>query len=298
MIKNFTFILFLTIIYSSYSQTINVSGTVKSKDKNVDINNCYILLSDNSEDTVFVNNGKFKISKIRKSTRVKFVLNGHYKPSLTFKNDTIINITLYPLRNNDMTGKPVIYLYPEKPTSVSFRVKYDGAFYITYPQYNTGWNIIAYPDGRIVNKDDNKEYSYLFWNGYTNYSAQHRTYSKGYSIMTDTADIFLQNKLSHIGLLPKEYNELIVYWLPYIKKHKYAFVYFRVGKDYESISVNTVKPKPDSEIRVFIEFKGIDNYIEVKPQNLKRISREGFVLVEWGGSEITKPIIVNNINIK
>ena len=57
---------------------------------------------------------------------------------------------------NPDTGKPVIYLYPEKPTDCTVRVDYP-AFTYTYPAYNDGWQVTAYPDGRLVNKADGSE---------------------------------------------------------------------------------------------------------------------------------------------
>ena len=37
-------------------------------------------------------------------------------------------------------------------------------FTYTYPTYNDGWEVTAYPDGRLINKADGTEH-YLFWEG-------------------------------------------------------------------------------------------------------------------------------------
>ena len=47
-----------------------------------------------------------------------------------------------------------------------------------------------------------------------------------------------------------------------------------------------IKPKPDSIIRVLMTFKGLEESITVKEQKLDKTVREGFVAVEWGGTEI------------
>lgn len=61
-------------------------------------------------------------------------------------------------------AKPVIYLYPESKEDISVKVKFkDGNFTCTYPEYTNGWNVTAYPNGKIINKTDNDEYSYLYW---------------------------------------------------------------------------------------------------------------------------------------
>ena len=39
-------------------------------------------------------------------------------------------------------------------------------------------------------------------------------------------------------------------------------------------------------IRVFLSIKKLEKEIEVKEQEIKEIKREGFTVVEWGGSEI------------
>ena len=47
-----------------------------------------------------------------------------------------------------------------------------------------------------------------------------------------------------------------------------------------------ITPKPDSVIRVMMEWKGLNKKVEVKEQTLTTPVREGFTVVEWGGTEI------------
>jgi len=44
-----------------------------------------------------------------------------------------------------------------------------------------------------------------------------------------------------------------------------------------------VVPAPDSEIRVFMTFTPVGEYVEIAPQELPSYDRTGFTLVEWGG---------------
>ena len=60
--------------------------------------------------------------------------------------------------------KPVLYLYPEEETGVSVKLDYVGELTVTYPAYEDGWNMTAYPDGTLLDAEGN-EYSYLFWEG-------------------------------------------------------------------------------------------------------------------------------------
>ena len=41
-----------------------------------------------------------------------------------------------------------------------------------------------------------------------------------------------------------------------------------------------------SLIRVLMQFKGLENPIDVQEQHLEMPNRTGFVAVEWGGTEI------------
>ena len=52
------------------------------------------------------------------------------------------------------------------------------------------------------------------------------------------------------------------------------------------INVIEINPKPDSLIRVLMVYKGLNRKIDVKEQELVTPKREGFVAVEWGGTEI------------
>lgn len=44
--------------------------------------------------------------------------------------------------------------------------------------------------------------------------------------------------------------------------------------------------KPDTLIRVIMDFKPLNKKINVKEQKLERMQRKGFTIVEWGGREI------------
>lgn len=47
-----------------------------------------------------------------------------------------------------------------------------------------------------------------------------------------------------------------------------------------------INPKPDTLIRAWMEFKGLDKYKKVQEQQLQTQERKGFVAVEWGGVEL------------
>ena len=47
-----------------------------------------------------------------------------------------------------------------------------------------------------------------------------------------------------------------------------------------------VSPAPDTIIRVFMAWQGVDSFVDMMPQELTAPAREGFTVVEWGGTEI------------
>ena len=60
-----------------------------------------------------------------------------------------------------------------------------------------------------------------------------------------------------------------------------------MNKEYgQKIAQLKCTPTPDNLIRLFMVFEATDKYKKIPTQQLKSIQRNGFVLVEWGGSEI------------
>ena len=185
---------------------------------------------------------------------------------------------------NVATGaKPAIYLYPEKKTDISVKVEPNNArLKTTYPKYNGGWNVTAYPDGTIVNKADGGNYNYLFWDAYDN-----NTYdmSKGFCVKGEDMEQFLREKLAYMGLNEAEMNEFIVYWLPLTEHNAYNLIAFQTD-DYAKNFKLDITPEPDSVLRLFMTYKPLDRPVGIEPQELDTFERVGFTVVEWGGEEI------------
>jgi hypothetical protein len=178
------------------------------------------------------------------------------------------------------TAKPVIYLYPPAESVIHVTLEYNGELTCAYPVGAGEWTVTAYPDGRLVNHADGKEYSYLYWEGLCDTAYD---FSKGFVVRgTDTA-AFLQQKLALLGLTPREYNEFIVYWLPLMQENPYNLVTFQ-GIAYTSNALLTITPRPDSLLRVFMAYKPLDHAIAIEEQTLTGFQRTGFTVVEWGGS--------------
>ncbi len=182
--------------------------------------------------------------------------------------------------------KPVIYLYPAKEQNVSVKLDYQGVLTATYPAYDpvTGWRVKARPDGSLTEIASQQEYSYLFWEGRPR---KPLTIPEGQGFLVrgeDTAH-FLRKKLSALGLMPKEYNEFIVYWYPLMKENKFNQIYF-AGAEYIESAPLEVDPQPDTTLRVFMLYRALSAPVELKAQPIPTTVRQGFTLVEWGGTEI------------
>lgn len=207
-----------------------------------------------------------------------------------FNRDTIMDLFTNTTASTEedipipVMRKPVIYLYPKKAQQIDVKINYKKDLDFSYPTYDNGWNIIAYPDGKIINLKDNKEYNYLFWeiiDGGLSYDL-----SKGFVIKGSKTIEFLQDTLAKLGLTPKEYNEFIVYWLPYMQKNEYNLIHFATKEEYNDKVILDIEPKPDSILRIFMVIKNLDTEIEIKPQELNSFTRNGFTVVEWGGTEV------------
>ena len=177
--------------------------------------------------------------------------------------------------------KPVIYLYPEEKTEVSVTLDYNGKLTCTYPSYNSGWTVTANPDGTLTDANG-QTYNYLYWEGETN--AQYDI-SKGFCVKGEDTAEFLEYALAELGLTRREANEFIVFWLPMMQNNEYNIISFQ-GVAYTDSAKLDIAPAPDTLIRVFMAWKASESYVNIPEQELNAPVREGFTVVEWGGTEI------------
>ena len=190
-------------------------------------------------------------------------------------------LSLSACRVEQADAKPVIYLYPEEETTVTVKLDYAGALTCTYPAYGDGWTVTACPDGTLTD-DAGQTYSYLYWEGTDTIAYD---FSQGFCVAgTDTA-AFLEDALAQLGLTRREANEFIVYWLPQLEENPYNLIAFQTDA-YTDHARLTVTPEPDTVLRVFMAWKPLDAPVEIEAQPLTAPTREGFTLVEWGGSRV------------
>lgn len=177
--------------------------------------------------------------------------------------------------------KPVIYLYPEKETDVEVVLDYAGELTCVYPEYNGKWEVTAFPDGTLIGKNG-MEYNYLYWEGVGGFEPH---FSEGFCVAGEDTAEFLESALAKLGLNRREANEFIVYWLPQMEVNEYNLISFQF-ENYEEAARLTVIPAPDTSIRVFMSWKPLSEKVDIESQTLTSPERNGFTLVEWGGSKI------------
>lgn len=228
-------------------------------------------------------------------TKRKFLASAYDNPLWKYDPDGVYEINAVDrdsyIKGRDIisdglvTDKPVIYLYPTEVQDVKVSLDFDGQIYSTYPAYENGWNVTAYPDGRLINSKDKKEYSYLFWDGISDPGTSYDL-STGFVVRGEDTGRFLQEKLSQFGLTPKEYNEFIVYWMPQMQENKYNLIHFASKEEYDDHARLTITPEPDAVLRVFMAYEPLTAWQKVEAQEIKPFVRQGFTVVEWGGTEV------------
>jgi hypothetical protein len=176
-------------------------------------------------------------------------------------------------------GKPVIYLYPQTETQV--KVQVGAQITKSEPTYPTnGWLVTANPNGELTYQ--NQSYPYLFWEGlgngiYPDYRDQGTLVSQKDLVST------VYKQLSELGLNQKESADFMEFWQPRLPKTPYVRLTWLNTQDMNRLAPLFVSPKPDTSIRIFLEFQGLEKPITLKPQKLIAPQRNGFTLIEWGG---------------
>ncbi len=181
--------------------------------------------------------------------------------------------------------KPIIYLYPEEETEISVELGNSDKLTSVYPEYNNGWTVIAYPDGTLVDKKTGREYYSLYYESENN-KIYNKDIKDGFVVKNEELVKFLEEKLDILGLNDKEAEEFIIYWLPRLQQYEYVYIRFQTMEEIEENMPLILSQEPDTLIRIMMEWKGLDKYVDVKEQEITQINRTGFTVVEWGGTEI------------
>lgn len=177
-------------------------------------------------------------------------------------------------------AKPVIYLYPQSTQAVNVRVGADVK--VSDPLYPvaTGWqNVIAQPDGQLTYQG--KTYDSLFWEGpgFGPYPA----ITSGTVVKRQDAIATIRQQLAQQGLNARESADFMAYWQDKLPNKPYVRLTWFNTAQLNQLAPLAISPKPDTVIRVFLDFAGLDAPIDLPAQHLSTIPRHGFTVIEWGG---------------
>lgn len=181
--------------------------------------------------------------------------------------------------------KPIIYIYPEKETNVLVKLGNPEKITCSYPKYkDEGWNVIAKLDGNLIDCASQRNLYSLYYESLAVKDIKLK--NEGFIVKGKDSAKFLEEKLEILGLTEREAEEFIIYWLPKLEANNYNYIRFATTKEIDENMPLEINPKPDTIIRVLMTFKGLEEKIDVKEQKLEQAKREGFTVVEWGGTEI------------
>ena len=185
--------------------------------------------------------------------------------------------------DTDMARKPIIYLYPTEKTEVSVTLWTPENLSHTYPKYNPEkWrNVVAQPNGNLEDIDTWRKLYALYreWKSYTE-----DNFEEWFVVKWEDTISFLEEKLAILWLNEREAEEFIVYWLPQMENNEYNLIRFETKEEQDENMPLNITPEPDTVIRVMMDWKAIEEPIDILEQELFTPERSWFTVVEWWGS--------------
>ena len=190
-----------------------------------------------------------------------------------------------------LAKKPVIYLYPEDTIDVSIDVKPEGEFIFTYPNIENGWDFTCTPEGEI--KDGDQSYRYLFWESKQKMEPSIINPKQGAIIKGEEIVAYLENQLAEYGMTASERADFITYWGPILQTKTNLYIYVLLDEACDAIASLDINPKPTNISRYYLIWTEVpsDYSPKLEPQEVPKMQREGFTVLEWGGVEIDAKLL-------
>jgi len=255
----------------------------------------------NKENTPYNKNKEVKLLKLSETQ----------KTTKHTCNKTISKDKMPKKDDTQLVRKPAIYLYPLKKQDTNVGLKLSNIQIKTdIPKYHTkGWNVRAYPNGKLVDlqpqhtdcsKIDStsfgleyakqacidNNYPYIYWDGIIPIQDL-GLHKDGYKIESKKEiKPFLEKRAAEIGFNKKEKQDFVSYWTHALNKENSEtfYVIFFQNEEVDKIYKMTIKPKPDNTNRIIMYAIRTPMVFEgITTQKLKKIKRDGFSVVEWGG---------------
>lgn len=213
------------------------------------------------------------------------------------KHKTFVSCHFEQTRVQIQCEKPVVYLYPTVPTLVDVKVKPVGEFSFTYPEYQNGWQVEAEPNGQLTHHG--QTYNYLFWESNQDWKPETAIFESGFVVNKSDVISFLEDKLTAFGFNSKEKADFITFWGPQLVQNDRNYVHFMLNEDCDEFAEIEISPKPDHVYRFYMISMSLsegDEYV-VPEQEIEPMNRNGFIVLEWGGSKISKKQLQSDIKL-
>lgn len=162
--------------------------------------------------------------------------------------------------------KPIIYLYPTEDTEVNIKLGYSQNLTTSYPKYENDWKVIASRNGTMIDMNTKRKLYCLYYECHN--KIDFKIEKDGFIVKDEDVAIFLEEKLSILGLNERETEEFIIYWLPILESNRYNYIRFATIDEINKNMPLIVNPNPETIIRILMTYKGLNNPIEVKEQKL------------------------------
>ncbi len=272
------------LLLDQHPAIIQMSVDKKTKKYTVSQNNTTFgkTISKGKHNILFFLNANFELIHFDRD----FTSGHYYEIGIAFQNNPNSNP-----RNQIMLEKPVIYLYSEKETDFSLKIKTAATLQFTYPVYNGEWKGTSSSNGTI--QLNGTAFPYLFWDADLS--------SENFRLNWLDADFvegkqiipYLESCLDKIGFNAKEKADFITYWGPRIQKMPSAEILWIQNTSIDEIAALEISPAFKMN-RVYLVFRESNQPIEqtlpIRRTSLQPIDRSGNCLVEWGGIEV-KPTL-------
>lgn len=291
-----------SVVSDEYDESIDsgtfvIQGTVKMFSSAAPLEDVLIQASPSKHEANTDSLGRFSVKGISGQDQILYIFKRGWSEIVIegyeFRDQHRITLSAYLHQDTDaVKRKPVIYLYSDREREVYVQLDPKGEFTFTYPRYQEGWKVKVTESGQITDLASAKTVPYLFWEAKSKglFYYQENGSIPGYLIQTDTVIDFLENKLTLLGLNETEQTDFITYWGPVLQQKQYALIQFLVDSEYTNlVAALSIDPVPDAIRRVFMICSPLDDTaigMPVKEPELKKFERNGFTVVEWGGTSI------------
>lgn len=179
-------------------------------------------------------------------------------------------------------AEPVIYLYPTTPTEVSVSLPRDLDIVRVEPKYSGVWNVLANPNGTLIDLITQKKHKYLFWEA--NAPLPTSPVIQQVVAKQDMSN-YLTQTLNRLGLNATESADFMKYWLPQLQEASFYVMQFFDAQSIDKVIPLAVSPTPETAIRVLLNPIPVSSLPDMVQwgSDYQAPERIGFTLVEWGG---------------